>query len=315
MVAFYLLLVFLSAPLVLAAYRLVDNYTPQNFLNNFVFDNSDDPTNGYVNYLTREQAKNRNLTKIVNNRLYIGTDYTHVVGAKARGRDSVRIYSKKAFTHGLFILDLQHMPGGQCGSWPAFWFYDVNDWPTSGEIDVIEGVNTQNYNAMAMHTVDNCSINEQGNFSGSVDSSNCFVNATGQPKDSGCSISTDNTQTYGTGYNKVQGGVYAVQWTSSIIKIWFFRRSKIPTDITNGKPRPGSWTEPLAAFSGACDLDSHVFNQRMTFDLAFCGDWAGDDWKDSCKNKAKTCKEYVKNNPHDFKDAYWLINSLKVYQN
>lgn len=35
------------------------------------------------------------------------------------GRPSVRIASKQAFTHGLFIGDFQHTPAGVCGTWPA----------------------------------------------------------------------------------------------------------------------------------------------------------------------------------------------------
>jgi hypothetical protein len=31
----------------------------------------------------------------------------------------VRIVSKKNWTHGLFIADIEHMPGGICGTWPA----------------------------------------------------------------------------------------------------------------------------------------------------------------------------------------------------
>lgn len=35
------------------------------------------------------------------------------------GRPSVRIASKQAFTHGLFIGDFEHIPAGICGTWPA----------------------------------------------------------------------------------------------------------------------------------------------------------------------------------------------------
>lgn len=35
------------------------------------------------------------------------------------GRPSVRIASKQAFTHGLFIGDFAHIPAGVCGTWPA----------------------------------------------------------------------------------------------------------------------------------------------------------------------------------------------------
>jgi hypothetical protein len=31
-----------------------------------------------------------------------------------------------------------------------------------------------------------------------------------------------------------------------------------------------------------------------------------------CGKKASSCTAFVKNNPAAFKDAYWLINSLKV---
>jgi hypothetical protein len=54
------------------------------------------------------------------------------------------------------------MPSSACGSWPAFW--TVGDsWPTNGEIDIIEGVNSQKSNSMALHTNPGCSINDVGN--------------------------------------------------------------------------------------------------------------------------------------------------------
>jgi len=39
--------------------------------------------------------------------------------ATNRGRASVRLESKKKYTHGLFIADLFHMPNSVCGVWPA----------------------------------------------------------------------------------------------------------------------------------------------------------------------------------------------------
>lgn len=47
----------------------------------------------------------------------MGVDHTNV--GKGRGRDSVRLQTKKAYQHGLFITDMGHMPGGVCGTWPA----------------------------------------------------------------------------------------------------------------------------------------------------------------------------------------------------
>jgi hypothetical protein len=42
-----------------------------------------------------------------------------VLETAAVGRNSVRLVSKKSWTHGLFIADIAHMPGGICGTWPA----------------------------------------------------------------------------------------------------------------------------------------------------------------------------------------------------
>ena len=49
----------------------------------------------------------------------MGVDHTNV--ASGAGRASVRITSKKSYNHGLIILDLGHMPGGICGTWPALY--------------------------------------------------------------------------------------------------------------------------------------------------------------------------------------------------
>lgn len=37
----------------------------------------------------------------------------------------------KLIGKGVFIADIAHMPGGACGSWPAFWMFGPN-WPNSG---------------------------------------------------------------------------------------------------------------------------------------------------------------------------------------
>lgn len=70
--------------------------------------------------------------------------------------DSVRLEGKRRFNRGLFILDILHMPTG-CGTWPAFWLTDENNWPLNGEIDILEGVNYQTTAKTALHTTQGCS--------------------------------------------------------------------------------------------------------------------------------------------------------------
>ncbi len=243
----------------------------------------------------------------------MGVDTTNV--ASGRGRNSVRITSKKSYDAGsLIILDLSHMPGSVCGTWPAFWTVGPS-WPSNGEIDIIEGVNTQAYNHYAVHTGLGCSISDTGLFSGSIETQSCDVNAAGQPNNAGCSIVTSDTSSYGNGFNAGQGGVYATEFTSSAISIWFFPRSAIPTDIASGSPNPKGWGKPHASFGSPCNIGHFVKQQQIVFDTTFCGDWAGGVWSTDamCSAKAATCQEFVQNNPLAFKETYWSINSLKVY--
>ena len=142
------------------------------------------------------------------------------------------------------------------------WMVGPN-WPDGGEIDIIEGVNSQTSNDMTLHTDDGCSISNTGNFSGSIATSNCYVDAVGQSANAGCQITSGDSATYGTGFNSNGGGVYATEWTSDAISIWFFPRGSIPPDITSGSPDPSGWSAPQASFSGSCDIDEHFQNQQI----------------------------------------------------
>ena len=111
-------------------------------------------------------------------------------------------------------------------------------------------------------------------------------------------------------------------WTSSFIKIYFFSRNSIPQDIQRGRPNPQGWGKPMADFDsqyGNCDMDANFPPQTIYFDTTFCGANAGGNswskWTD-CASKTgySTCQEFVANTPSAYDEAYWLINSVKVYQ-
>ncbi|KAF9893484.1 hypothetical protein FE257_010796 [Aspergillus nanangensis] len=296
----------------MAAYQLQDDYgTGDTFFDNFDFYTGGDPTNGYVSYVDRSTASSSGLINTSGGSVYIGVDSTNV--ASAPGRQSVRLSSTKTYNHGLVILDLAHMPGSVCGSWPAFWMLGP-DWPNNGEIDIIEGVNEQSTNAVALHTSTGCTINDSG-FSGKLQTSNCDVAAAGQSNNAGCGIGSSDTQSYGDGFNQAGGGVYATEWTSAGISVWFWPSASVPSDIANGGPDPSGWGTPSAAFAGDCDIDAHFNQLQILFDVTFCGDWAGNVWStSSCASKDSSCTSYVQNNPADFAESYWSVNSLKVYQ-
>ena len=90
------------------AYSLVDTYTASNFFSDFSLFNGLDPTSGYVNYVSSlSTAQAEGLVNTDNNQIYMGVDYT-TVNPASPGRNSVRLTSNKAYTHGLFIADIAH---------------------------------------------------------------------------------------------------------------------------------------------------------------------------------------------------------------
>ena len=307
-----------------AAYKLIDDYTANSFWNGFGFFDGSDPTDGTVQYVDRVTANKQSLAGNLpnaGNAIYMGVDH---VSQSATGRASVRISSNKGYDKGLFILDITHMPGGICGTWPAFWLLGSGTWPQNGEIDVIEGVNSNSQNLMTLHTSAGCTINKSDSFTGNMTSTNCV---SGSGDNTGCQIQDSSPLSYGEAFNKNGGGIFAVEWTSQAITIHFFpRNGTIPSDIPTGQsaansaappPNPPSWPKPTAVFSG-CQIDSHFKNMSIIFDTTFCGQWAGkqDVWQadSTCAAKAGTCADFVKNNPSEFAEAFWSVNSVRVWQ-
>ena len=331
-----------------AKYALTTDLSGANFFEGFTFFTGPDPTNGHVVFVDEETANatalagflpnivsNGNSTITAAGPVYLGVDHTNVT---PQGRPSVRLQSVQTFNHALVIADIAHMPGGPCGVWPAFWLLGTSHpWPEAGEIDVVEGVNTQAFNRMTLHTnagmsIDNSSINTDI-FTGNLVTADCDVNDPNQDKNAGCQIADQpNLLSFGTGFNQQGGGVFAMEWTSDAIKIWFFPRSQIsswPADLLTDSPNPSgsssnstnvAWPTPNAVFQSPTPgtIDAHFCALQLVFDTTFCGDWAGAPsvWNSdpTCAPLADTCEDYVTNTPEAFTEAYWVVEGLKVFQ-
>ena len=311
-----------------AQYQLADTYAGTSFFTGFDFFTAADPTNGAVTYVSGQIASNTGLAGYIDNQqgVFLGVDST----TQTANRPSVRVSSQKTYDTGLFLADISHMPSSTCGVWPAFWMVGTaQNWPLAGEIDIIEGVNEQAGNQVTLHTGPGCTAsNTSGTASGkratsatsmtgSLLSDQCNVYQTNS--NSGCGVKSSAANTYGTGFNAGGGGVYAtlVDPTDGI-KIWFFARGD-PTlaSLSGSSVDVSSWPTPQAAFPAAsCDTASHFQKMQIVFDTTFCGDWAGDVWTSDpvCSKLAPTCAQYVQQNPQAFTDAWWGVNSVKVYQ-
>ncbi|XXQ32070.1 GH16 domain-containing protein [Plasmodiophora brassicae] len=295
-----------------SSYTRTAAWTPSTFLDQFDFDTDDDPTNGFVDYVDGATASLQNLVPIVNNAQQLRADSTNVVGGSARGRRSIRLQSKQRFNGGLFLLDLAHMPVG-CGTWPAYWFLGPN-WPSSGEVDVIEGVHNNTWNELTYWTGSKCtqpSARRQTAVSAGQD---CLV-GTGA---TGCANLAYTPGAYGADFNANGGGVYATLWDAAGIVTWFFPRGAIPDDIVGNAPRPDLWPIPMAnlTFGRTCS-PTRFANMQIVFDLTFCGNYAGDPsiWASSgCVQQAPDCATFVRNNPARFAEAYFAVNALNIFQ-
>ncbi|KAI9666365.1 MAG: hypothetical protein M1821_004301 [Bathelium mastoideum] len=289
-------------------YNLIDTYNAGNWLDRFTVENIGDPTGGFVTYVDEGTATSNGYISTANNQVYMGVDHNSVLSPSGPGRNSIRLSSNSAYTHYLMIADIAHAPSSTCGLWPAMWSYGPN-WPASGEIDIIENVNSATNDQMTLHTAPGCTVTVGGSGqTGSLGATDCGANA-GQ---TGCDVVSNNAGSFGTDLN----GVYATLWESSGIQIWYFPRGNIPGDITNNNPNPSGWGTPVASFGG-CDngnFDGYFSQHNIIFNIDFCGGWADGQWGAQCGNLAGTCEEYVAGNPGAFNDAYWLINSVQVYQ-
>lgn len=271
-------------------------------------DSTQDPTDGYVTYVDSSTASSLNLTYASSSRAVLRVDTSDADDSSSSstsstssnngqsssnqgsqggqqgggpgrrdttsssGRNSVRVTSKTTYDKGLFIFDVYHTPHG-CGTWPALWLTDVDNWPSNGEIDVMEAVNlADSGNQMTLHTASNCEMNHKRKQTGTTTYENCYWDANDE---SGCGVKS-NDSTFGEDYNSAGGGVMALEWRSAGIRVWNFMRGSVPADITNNNPDPSTWGEATADFPDTgCDIDSHFKNQTIIINIDLCGSWAG----------------------------------------
>ena len=173
-----------------------------------------------------------------------------------------------------------------------------------------------------------CSLTNNSEFLGELVATK--TNCNGGDGHDGCQIAdqngtTDTSVSFGSGFNQIGGGVYATEWLESSFAIWFFPRTAKNSiaQATGNSPDPSKWGQPLAkfTFNDGCDVASHFTNQKMIFDLTFCGDWAGATNQDNygwningCNAQHGDCATFVDQTPDNFVDAFWTINSLRVFQ-
>jgi len=324
-----------------------------------------DPTHGNVDYVSREEAISSGLASVGNDTVVVMAvdDKNNVpIGGNRKSYASftntetttytifrVRISTRKKYTGGLFIMDANAMPSvlllpsfspsandihsTGCATWPAFWTVTPENWPTNGEIDIVEGVNNDSRNQMTLHTRDGCLLDagaapsrgRKQAFTGKVLSTTCnaFANS-----NSGCGVASTREKSFGAGIESQGGAVFAMLWDQVGIRVWNFPRSEVPGDLDAGTPNPSTWPVPDAFWSTTtCPVDEFFSEHVIVINTTLCGyvypsflarlfhsrsfsDFAGALYPSS--GCPATCAEHVAD-PNNFKDAKWKINYVAVY--
>jgi len=172
-------------------------------------------------------------------------------------------------------------------------------WPKNGEFDMFEVVNDGNQSKTSIHTAPGCVMSTVPGIDNGGDGAT--VNS-----DDGAGVWGNLA---GPALNDIGGGFYAVEWTSKGFAMYFFpRNGTAPEDITSDCPNTSTWGTPwrFFPFGPSCPPSSFA-DQRVVFDLTFCGQWAGNVYPGGIEQ----CNEDVSSivNP----EAYWAINSMKVF--
>ena len=233
-------------------------------------------------------------------------------------RNSVRLESIQTYNGGLFIFDLQHIPEG-LGTWPSIWLVG-EDWPNNGEIDIIEGVNSailtsdiripadQSNVITTLHTSSGCTQNNIPN----ILNTNCNAGNNGTI---GCGVEGP-PNSFGASFNNLNGGVFVCEWIlDGTIKVWFFSRLNIPDDINSNNPNPSKWNEPYVNFQPCI---GHFKDLKIIINTTLCGQWAGNVFPSingiPPGGGMNSCLGYLSDKNAKLDKAYWLINSIKVFQ-
>ncbi|KAJ3832919.1 concanavalin A-like lectin/glucanase domain-containing protein [Lentinula raphanica] len=301
-------------------YTLSQNLSGSNFLSGFKYNESliDYNNFGNVHFLSQSDAVSNNLTYVdTNGHVIIKVDNTtDANGDTTFGRNSVYLESNNAMTIGsLLVLDAVHIPYG-CSVWPSL-FTQGQDWPTNGEIDLVENVNLATTNQYSLHAGSSSCVQSSSatsNQTGTTTSTNCTV-VPSEDENTGCVVEDNQSNSFGAGFAENNGGVYAVLWDDSGIAMWFFNRSSIPSDLSSAEPDPSSWSTASAWYpASGCSPTSAFGAQTITLYIDICGAFAGDTtvFDETCSSVASNCTSLVQT-ASNYDNAYWEINYLRVF--
>jgi len=319
---FFTLALVAQLELARAAYLPFLEYSGETFFDRWTFyGNVDNTTWGNVTFNDQANATRKQLVGLTDsgNAIVRVDNVNQLAPAELVLRDSVRITTVDAFDFGsLLIADFVHMPYG-CSVWPSLWTVgDTENWPVGGEIDIVEGINQMTFNQYAIHGSTGCTQPE-GNVgqTGTAQFNLCY---TGR----GCTVAENKENSFGAGFARAGGGVFALQYETTGIKIWFWSRPDVPENIRDtpftGSVDVSGWGLPTAYYPNGphCELTQYFKPQQLVLLTTLCGLWAGvpDIYQSTCPTATGSCfNDNVLGPASNFDNAYWEIKHIRAFYN
>lgn len=301
-----------------------------------------DPTGGTVNY-DRTRRINKNLVKFESDKgiyAYIKARNDEL-GFDSFRLTSKPYFNITGSTKKILFVFKGEFPSGK-GLWPAWWlngsyqsewtysdsvsatsdelldYYsgkgefhntpssvNCTDWPSGGEIDIIENINGENLIHNTIHTCPQM-CNSEWNDDGII--INC-ANSNSEDPNPGCSGREYEIET--------TAGTFACLWEEGSIKFYYWQPNdnvRLPGGPLSSKPQPQLWNENYLKNKVRL-VESHLecaedinqewqcenckdanecrfVNMKMIFNATICGVWAGNKF-DSTDRSLGNCNNYV----------------------
>lgn len=210
-------------------------------------------------------------------------------------------------------------------------FYDTpspvnsTDWPSAGEVDIVETINGNNIIHNTVHTCPQM-CDSEWNDDGII--KNC-ANATFSDPNSGCSGKSYSA-------NSIEG-TFACLWEKSSFRFYYWQPNEDVRAIggpLSSFPNPNSWQKSnlknsVKLFDGSVDCDNEKHNEwqcenckgsdrcefknlKMIFNITLCGKWAGNQFDES-NNSLSNCKDYIRNEGKEsIHNSYIKIEYISV---
>lgn len=296
---YFLILILPSLFLLTSAkYTLNHQYNSTNFENEF-------DTKAYQFGFGYDP--NAKMIRTKNDLIYMETDFP-----KYSSFETFYLTSKKAYSMGLFLFDIYHMPNRSCGIESGLSLVNIDeDMMSRDYFRVINIGRLSKDKSISLSLETPCKIEKTGDYKGQLLENQCGSDSYDRLS---CMFNVKKGGVFGKEFNMHGGGVYAVELTQKAIKIWHFSRFSIPPDIFNEKPDPELWDLPLALFHGDCDFKEVFNNFMIIFRFDLCRHFHEDNWSQECTALTgfDSCENFLKKGT--LKNSHWLIKSVKIYK-